>query len=126
MASLSQQVPLLTTVAQIEAMAARKAIEFALEIGLTKVIIEGNLDTIYRELNSTDSSLAMHSHVIQDIKFLVPSFVSYSFTHIHRQGNNVAHALARQAINSPNLIVQMEDVPPDIQYVVQADLASFD
>lgn len=84
-------------------MASRKAMEFALEIGLTKVIIEGDLDTIYKELNSTDPSLVMHEHVIEDIKLLVPSFVSYNFTHAHRQGNNVAHALAGLAINSPNL-----------------------
>lgn len=105
MASLSQQVHLPTTVAQIKVMAARKAVEFALEIGLTKVIIEGDSDTIYRELNSTNPSLAMHGHVIEDIKLLVPSFVSYNFTHVCRQGNNVAHALARWAINSPNLTV---------------------
>ena len=124
MASLSQQVPPLTTAAQVDAMTARKAIELALEIGLTKVIIEGDLDTIYRELNSTDPSLALHGHVIQDIRCLVSSFVSHSFTHVHRQGNNVAHALARWAINSPNLTVWMKDVPPNIQCVVQADLAS--
>ena len=70
--------------------------------------------TIYKELNSTNRSLALHGHVIQDIRCLVSSFVSHSFTHVHRQGNNVAHALVRWAINSPNLTVWMEDVPPDI------------
>ena len=56
----------------------------------------------------------MHRHVIQDIKFLVPSFDSYSFTHVRRQGNNVAHALARWAINSPNLTVWMEVITTKI------------
>nr|POE60675.1 hypothetical protein CFP56_41062 [Quercus suber] len=64
MASLSQQVPLPTIVAQVETMAARKAAELALKVGLTKVIIEGDSNTIFRELNSTDPSIALHGHVI--------------------------------------------------------------
>ena len=125
MAALSQLIPLRTTVAQVEALAARKAIELALEIGFTRVDIEGDSKTIYRELNSTDLSLALHGHVIQDTKYLASSFVSHRFSHVRRQGNNVTHALARWAINSPNLTVWMEDVPPDIQCIVQADLAYF-
>ena len=50
MASMSQQVPLPTTVAQVEALAARRAVEFALEIGITNVVIEGDSESIYREL----------------------------------------------------------------------------
>lgn len=118
MASLSQQVPLPTTVAQVEAMAARKAVELALEIGLANVIIEGDSDIVYRELNSTDPSLALHGHVIQDIRCLASFFVKHSSTHVCRQRNNVAHVLARWAINSPNLTVWMEYVPLDIQCVV--------
>ena len=105
MAALSQRLPLPTTVAQVEALAARKAVEFALEIGFSRVTIEGDSDTIYRELRSIDSSLALHGHVIQDTKCLASSFVSHSFSHVRRQGNNVAHALARWAINTPNLTV---------------------
>ena len=111
--------------AQVEAMAARKAVELALETGFTRVVIEGDSDTIYREQSSTNPSLALHRHVIQDTRCLASSFVSHSFSHAHHQGNNVAHALARWAINSPNLTVWMEDVPPDIQCIVQADLAYF-
>ena len=72
-----------------------------------------------------DLSLALHGHVIQDTKHLASSFVSHRFSHVRRQGNNVAHALARWAINSPNFTIWMEDVPPDIQCIVQADLAFF-
>ncbi|XP_030959223.1 uncharacterized protein LOC115981198 [Quercus lobata] len=119
MAALSQLIPLPTTMAQVEAMVARKAVELALEIGFTRVVIEGDSNTIYRELSSTDLSLALHGHVIQDTTCLASSFVNHSFSHVRRQGNNVAHALARWAINSPNLRVWMEDVSPNIQCIVQ-------
>ena len=121
LASMSQQVPLPTTVAQVEALAARRAVEFALEIGITNVVIEGDLESIYRELQDLSPSLALHGHLIQDAKILSNSFQLVNFSHVHREGNTVAHALARSAINRPNLTVWMEDVPPDICHLVQAD-----
>ena len=42
MALMSQQVQLPTTVSQVEALVARKATEFALEIGFNKIVLEGD------------------------------------------------------------------------------------
>ena len=64
MASLSQQIPLPATVAQVEALAARRATEFALEIGITQAIIEGDSDIIFKDLISPEPSLALHGHLI--------------------------------------------------------------
>ena len=109
--------------AQVEALAARRAVEFALEIGITSVVFEGDSDTISKDLNNSERSLALHGHLIEDVKALTPSFNCCSFVHVRRQGNRVAHALARWAFNSPSLTVWMEDVPPDISSVVQADFS---
>lgn len=109
--------------AQVEALAARKAVEFALEICITSATFEGDLDIIFKELTSSEPSLALDGHLIQDVKFSVSFFNCISFAHVHRQGNNVAHVLARWAFNLLDLIVWMEDVPPDISHVFQADLA---
>ena len=125
MASMSQQIPLPTTVAQVEALAARRAAAFALEIGITKAILEGDSETIVKELLEPTPSLALHGHLLQDVKSLQNSFNFLSFTHVFRQGNNVAHAMARRAIKQPNLSVWMEDVPPDIRQLVTADSAAF-
>ena len=95
MASMSQQIPLPTIVAQVEALAVRRAAVFALEIGINKAILEGNSETIVKELMEPTPSLALHGRLIQDVKSLQNSFNFLSFTHVHRQGNNVAHALAR-------------------------------
>ena len=105
MASMAQQIPLPTIVAQVEALAAWRAVEFALEIGITKVIVEGDSETIVKELKEPTLSMALHGHLIQDVKCLSSSFVSLSFTHVRRQGNNAAHALAKWAIKEPNLNV---------------------
>nr|XP_023900897.1 uncharacterized protein LOC112012746 [Quercus suber] len=125
MASLSQQIPLPTTVAQVEALAVRRATEFALELGVTKAIFEGDSEVICRELNDPNPSQALHGHLLQDVKSLSNSFHFASFSHVCRQGNNVADALAKRAIREHDQTVWMEDVPSDIQHVVQADLANF-
>ena len=111
--------------AQVEALAVRRAVEFALEIGITSAIFEGDSDIIKKDLNGLEPSLALDRHLIQDVKLLESFFYCISFVHVHRQRNNVAYALARQALNSPSLMVWMEDVPLDISYFVQADFASF-
>ena len=125
MASLSQLVPLPTTVAQVEALATRRVVEFALEIGITIAILKGDSNTIYRDLIDSDPSLALHGHLIHDVKQLACSFNCIRYAHVRRQGNSVAHALVKWAINSFGLTVWMEDVPLDILHIVQADLASF-
>jgi len=48
-------------------------------------------------------------------------FSSLSFTHTRREGNNLAHKLARHARRVSGYLVWMEDVPPQLQNVLQAD-----
>ena len=103
MASLSQQVPLPATVAQVEALAARRAVEFALEVGITQAIIKGDSDIIFKDLTSPGLSLALHGHLIHDVKQLANAFTNISFTHVLHPGSTVAHGLARRAITTPNL-----------------------
>ena len=100
MASMSQQVQLPTTVSQVEALVARKATEFALEIGFNKIVLEGDLEIVYNDLMSNDLPLALHGHLIQDVKALVPLFSSICFSYVSRAGNKAAHSLARRAILS--------------------------
>lgn len=121
-ASLSQQIPQPTTVAQVEALATRRTVEFGLEIGITSAVFEGDSDTISKDLNNPDQSLSLLEHLIEDVKMLTPFLNCISFTYVGRQGNRVAHALVRW-VNSPSLTFWMEDVPPDISSVVQADFS---
>nr|POF20887.1 hypothetical protein CFP56_37505 [Quercus suber] len=64
MALMTQQMPLPTTVAQVEALAVRRAVEFALELGMTRAIMEGDLEVICRELQDPTPSLALHGHIL--------------------------------------------------------------
>ena len=58
LASLSQQIPLPTTVSEVETLAGRRALEFAAEIGVNKVILEGDSSILIKALRGRNHSLA--------------------------------------------------------------------
>ena len=86
-------------------MAAWRATEFALEIGIEQVIIEGDSEVIYKDLIDPGPSLALHGHLIFDVLQLANAFSLVNFTHVCRIGNNVANNLARRAISTPDINV---------------------
>ncbi|XP_075663284.1 uncharacterized protein LOC142632844 [Castanea sativa] len=54
LASLTQQIPLSATVIELEALAARRAMELALEIGLDSIILEGDNESLFKALKNGD------------------------------------------------------------------------
>ena len=106
----------------MEASAARRGLELALETGFGRVILEGDSKILITALEEHTHSLANFGHIAQDIQYLASHFSSVEYTHVHRQCNNVAHLLARRAVSYPQFQVWMEDVPLDIIYVLQADV----
>nr|POF18722.1 hypothetical protein CFP56_24950 [Quercus suber] len=48
MASLSQLVPLPTMVIEVETLAARRALELALELGFDNIVLEGDLEVSHQ------------------------------------------------------------------------------
>lgn len=65
MASLSQQVPLPSMVIKVEVLSARRALEFALEIGFDHIVLE-DLEILFKVCRN----LAQYGHLTQDIPFL--------------------------------------------------------
>lgn len=61
--------------------------------------------------------------LIEDAKFSSESFDQLLYSHTKRECNSVAHILARYAINIPNFLVYIKDVPPQFYLVLQTNLA---
>ena len=120
-ATLSQKVKTCPSAEMIEARAAKRAIQFALEIGIFDAHFEGDLELIIREISSHEAMHTVYGLVLEDAKALLYHFERYRFTHTRRSGNIVAHALARRALNIQNFCVWMEDVPPDIVPILYSD-----
>ena len=114
MAAFSQPIPLPTFVETVEVLAARSAVCLARELNLDQVIFEGDAEVIIKALNNGGFSSSSFGHIIRDIKLLSSAFNKVSFSHTRRQGNRVAHGLARMACNFSTFQVWMEDVPPDL------------
>ena len=104
-------------------MAASKALEFARELGIAKAVLEGDSQVVIMALNSKTSVLAPYGSLIQDSLTLSNSFSKLSYSHTKREGNTVAHNLAKLAVNLTNCVIWMEDVPPDVLSPYQVDLA---
>ena len=111
MAALTQVIPLPISVEMVEVLAVPKALIFAKELGFEKVILEGNSEIAIRAMKSDDYSAAPFGHIVSDIKALLAHFRCLIFQHTCRQGNIVAHSLARAACIFPPFCTWMEEVP---------------
>lgn len=58
MDSLTQQLPLPFTVLEMEDLEARKVLEFVLELGFNRVLLEGDYEILIKALQSMKQSLA--------------------------------------------------------------------
>ena len=95
--------------------------KFVTKIGILEAEFEGDSKTIVAALNAHSPGLTPYGHLIANAKALANNLKSYCFTHVKRQGNGLAHALARMAIDTDNLEVWMEDVPPPTKQLYLSD-----
>ena len=121
MTALTQQIPLLTLVEMVEMLAVGRALWFAKELGFWSLIVEGDSEVIINLINGGNMTQSEFGHILQDISFLCSFFSYVSFCHVKRQGNCVAHRLARRAVTSP-LDIWIKFVPLDMIDAFNFDL----
>ena len=110
MASLTQQIPLPTSIIKVEVLVARRALEFVLELGFDDITLEGDSELLIRNLKNGGSKLTHYKNIVADIFFLLSHFSKANISFVRRQCNQLAHSLARRAIIPPSMSVWMEDV----------------
>ena len=99
--------------------------QFAMEIGILDVEFEGDSLTICNALRCQDQSLASYGAIIEDIFLLAIALQRCSFSHVKREGNRVAHMLARRVIElQDDFLVWLEDVPSYLESVIQSEFSS--
>ena len=124
MASLTQQIPLPTSVIEVEALAAIRALEFALELGFDNITLEGDSGLLIKNLMNGGNKLTHYGNIAADMLFLLSHFSKANISFVRRHCNQLAHSFARRAIIPPNMSIWMEEVPPNLESVFLADLES--
>ena len=89
----------------IEALAAATALSFASEIGFRRAVLEGDSLAVINALRERVSLLTPTGLLIEDVKVLSQRFDQLLYSHTKRDGNQVAHSLAKYAIRIPDFFV---------------------
>ena len=89
----------------MELLATRQAAFFVQEVGLRSSIFEGVSEIVINSLRKGEMFQSTFDHLIQDTLVYVNSLQSFSFSHIYKQGNSVADALAKKARFGSSLTV---------------------
>ena len=110
---------------EVEAMAATWALSFAADVGVNWAVLEGDSLDVITGLRENRMVLVPYGLLLEDARFLSQQFDELRYSHTKREGNSLAHSLARYAVNIPDFLVWMEDVPPQFYYILQTDLSDF-
>ena len=101
--------------AALEALACRRSILVAIELGLQEVVFEGDSEVIFKLLTAEQPCMSAFGHIIEDSRSLAARLRLATFTRTKRQGNNVADKLAKLAKNL------YEDIHSYVTELVTAD-----
>ena len=103
--SCSKKFPHAHSGSDIEAMTAAMTLPFALDIGITHAVLEGDSWAVIRALMEDDCSLAPFGLLVEDAKVLSQHFDQLLYSYTKREGNLVAYSLVRYVIGIPNFLV---------------------
>ncbi|KAK9999683.1 hypothetical protein SO802_019286 [Lithocarpus litseifolius] len=112
MAGLSAHGPAVANSEEAEALACRKAIEFAIDAGFMDLVIEGDNAAVMKATASPRLDRSRLGHIYDDIRMLAAGFRSWSVGCVKRSANSTAHCLARFASQLEEELVWLEESPP--------------
>ena len=105
-----------------EALAAHRAVVFAEELSIYKMVVEGDYLRVVQALKALDQYNTLYENVIKDTRSQGLTLQHCQFQHVRREGKKLAHTLARRAILTANTNVQVEKLLNDLDDVFQTDL----
>ena len=112
MAAMTASRPKVSTSDEAEMLACKRALEFAVDAGFSRLIIEGDNVNVMQAISSPLANHSLIGNVVDDIHHLIQGLQWANICCIRRRGNKVAHALAQYARNTlDDGLYWMEDSP---------------
>ena len=112
MAALAVKGPPIHDSEEVEVLACRKVLEFAVDSGFAELILEGDSVTVMQTLEASRSNMSRLGHLYGDVQCLRSGLRAMYVSCVSRSANSVAHSLARFAKGVEDEIVWLEDSPP--------------
>ncbi|KAK9989384.1 hypothetical protein SO802_029623 [Lithocarpus litseifolius] len=112
MVALSARGAVVVDSEEAEALACRKALEFAIDAGFSELIVEGDNAMVIKAVSSSSPNWSRLGVIYDDIGCLAAGLRYVVFNCIRRSANSVAHSLAHYATVLDEKIVWLEDSPP--------------
>jgi hypothetical protein len=123
LAALCATKEMVTDPGTTEALAALQAAELARRLDLRQVVLEGDALEIVNILKLDGAWLGSYGYVIQDANSILGSCQIWSVSHTYREGNGVAHNLAKLALSLGQDVLWTENFPDCILDLVLAEHA---
>ena len=123
MAALSARGEAVADSEEAEVRACRKALEFAIDAGFSKLMVEGDNSLVMSTISSNKPNWSHLGVIYDDIGFLAAGLSYVSFSCIQRNANSVAHLLARYANGLVEEVVWLEESPPPALDALYFDLS---
>ena len=80
--AMSTHTSLASSVADMEALACLRAVQYAAELELQQVIVEGDSAIIIAAISQGRSLLSSFGNIVDDVQCLLPNFSSIQFSHV--------------------------------------------
>ena len=105
-----------------EASALRDGLLLAQQIGCSHVQIQADCSKVVNTMFDGSFLATTSAAIFEECNHLWEEFTTISITHCHRESNQVAHELARQARLERNSCIWIDDPPASVRQLLINDI----
>lgn len=125
-ATASHVVDFLTNTIVEESMAALKAVEFCKNMGLDRIMVEGDSLQVVNAINKPGLNWGKYGHIVADIHEALRYFQMWKLCHTPREANSAAYMFAKEGIHFASDSVWFDCYPIIIRKIVISEISNMD